>query len=54
MKNRFPPPTSLKLLEDDIQEVWYKIPLETVQNLLESTPRNIAAVLKTKGCPTPH
>jgi hypothetical protein len=31
--NRFPPPTSLKQLEDVLQEEWYKILLETVQNL---------------------
>jgi hypothetical protein len=38
VKNRFPPPTSLKQLEDVLQE-WYKIPPETVQNLYESIPR---------------
>jgi hypothetical protein len=32
IKNRFPPPTSLKQL-DVLQEEWYKIPLETIQNL---------------------
>jgi hypothetical protein len=32
-RNRFPPPTSLKQLEYVPQEEWYKIPLETVQNL---------------------
>jgi hypothetical protein len=30
LKNRFPPPTSLKQFEDILQEEWYKIPLETV------------------------
>jgi hypothetical protein len=33
MRNRFPPPTSLKQLEDVFQEEWYKVLLETVQNL---------------------
>jgi hypothetical protein len=46
--NGFPPPTSLKQLEDILQEEWYKIPLETVQNLYKSIPRRIAAVLKPK------
>jgi hypothetical protein len=27
-RNRFPPPTSLKQLEDVLQEEWYKIPLD--------------------------
>jgi hypothetical protein len=31
VRNRFPPPTSLKQLQDVLQEEWYKIPLETVQ-----------------------
>jgi hypothetical protein len=31
VKNRFPPPTSLKQLEDVHQEEWYKILLETIQ-----------------------
>jgi hypothetical protein len=53
MRNRFPPPTSLKQLEDVLQEEWYKIPLETVQNLYESIPRRAATVLKVKGGPAP-
>jgi hypothetical protein len=53
MRNRFPPSTSLKQLEDALQEGLYKIPLETVQNLYESIPRRIMAVLKGKGGPTP-
>jgi hypothetical protein len=47
-RNRFPSPTSLKQFEDVLKEEWYKIPLETVQNLYESIPRRIAAVLKAK------
>jgi hypothetical protein len=46
VRNRFPPPTSLKQLEDVLQEEWYKIRLERVQNLYKSIPRRIAAVLK--------
>jgi hypothetical protein len=52
--NRFPPPTSLKQLEDVFQEEWYKILLQTVQNLYESIPRRTAAVLKAKDGPTPY
>jgi hypothetical protein len=48
VKSRFPPPTSLQQLEDVFQEEWHKIPLETVQNLYESIPRRMAAVLKDK------
>jgi hypothetical protein len=32
VRNRFPPQTSLKQL-DALQQEWYKIPLESVQNL---------------------
>jgi hypothetical protein len=48
VRNRFPSPTSLKQLEDVLQEEWYKIPLEAVHNLYGSIPRRIAAVLKVK------
>jgi hypothetical protein len=51
VRNRFPFPTSLKQPEDVLQEEWYKIPLEMVQNLSEFIPRD-AAILKTKGGPT--
>jgi hypothetical protein len=51
VRNRFPLPTSLKQLEDVLQEEWYKIMLETVQNLYESIPRRIMAVLKANGDP---
>jgi hypothetical protein len=54
VRNRFPLPTTLKQLEDVLQEEWYKIPLETVQNLYESIPKRFAAVLKAKGGPTPY
>jgi hypothetical protein len=54
VRNRFPPPISLKQFEDVLQEEWYKIPPETVQNLCESIPRRIALVLEAKGGPTPY
>jgi hypothetical protein len=54
MRSRFPSPTSLKQLEDVLLGEWYKIPLETVQNLYESIPTRIAAVLKAKGVLTPY
>jgi hypothetical protein len=54
VKNRFPPPTSVKQLEDVLQEEWYKIPLETVQNLYESIPRSTAALLEAEGGPAPQ
>jgi hypothetical protein len=54
VRSRFPPPTSLKQLEHVLQEEWYKIPLETVQNMYESSPRMTAAVLKAKGGPASY
>jgi hypothetical protein len=40
--NSFPSPTSLKQREDVLQEEWYKIHLETVQDLYETIPRTEA------------
>jgi hypothetical protein len=54
VRNRFPPPTSLKQLKDVLQEEWYKIPPDTVQNLYESSPRRTAAAVKAKGSPTSY
>jgi hypothetical protein len=54
VRNRFQTPTSLKQLEDVFREKWHEIPLETVQNLYESIPRRIAALLKAKGGPIPY
>jgi len=45
---RFPPPSSLKQLEDILLEEWYSITIETIQNLHESFPRRIQAVLQAK------
>jgi hypothetical protein len=53
MRNRFPPPTSVKQPEDVLQEELYKIPPETALNLYESIPRTLA-VVKGKGGPTPR
>jgi hypothetical protein len=52
MKNRFPPLTSLKELEDALQEEWFEFPLETVQNLYKSILRRTADVLKANSDPT--
>jgi hypothetical protein len=54
LKNSYPPPTSLKELEDVLQDEWYKIPVESVHNLYESIPRRTAAVLMAKGDPKPY
>jgi len=49
VRSRFPP-LSLKQLEEE----WYSIPLETIQNLHKSIPRRIQAVLQANGGPTPY
>jgi len=48
MRSRFTP-TSLKQLEDVPHEEWYSIALETIQNLHESIPRRLQAVLQTRS-----
>jgi hypothetical protein len=54
VRNRFPPPTSLKELEDVLEEEGYKILIATVQNLYKSIARKSADVLKAKSDPTPY
>ena len=51
-EKQIPPPSSLKQLEDVLHEERYNIPLETIQNLYQSIPRMIQAVLQANGGPT--
>jgi hypothetical protein len=53
-EEQIPTPTSLKQLENVLQEEWYKIPVETIQNLYEYIPSGTAAVLKAKCGPTSY
>ncbi len=46
--------TNLQQLRDAIMSIWTKISEECFQHLVESMPRIIKAVLKTKGGPTWH
>ena len=48
VRNRFLLSTSLKQLEEVLQEEWYKIPLDTVQDLYEYIPRRIETSLNEK------
>jgi hypothetical protein len=50
VRNRFPPPAPPKQLEEALPEERYK----TAQNLYESIPRRIAAVLKAKSGTTAY
>lgn len=54
IRNVYPPPSSLKALEELLISEWYKIPTETIQKLYQSIPRRVQAVIKAKGGPTPY
>ena len=43
------PPKGILELWDRVEEEWNKIPSEVCQNLIDSMPRCIEAVLKAKG-----
>jgi hypothetical protein len=45
---KIPPKINLKLW-DRAEEEWNKIPQEVCQNIIESIPRCIEAVIKAKG-----
>ena len=47
-------PTSVPDLINALQNEWAPIPTETLQNLVESLPRRVEAVIAAKGEPTPH
>ncbi len=44
-------PTNLQQLRDAIMSIWTNISEECFQNLVESIPQRIKAVLKAKVCP---
>ena len=52
MRSRFPPPSSFNQLEDVLHEERYNIPLQTIQNIYESIPGRIQAVLQANAGPT--
>ena len=41
VRNRYPPPSCLKELEQVLTEKWLKIPLDEVMKLYDSIPRRI-------------
>jgi hypothetical protein len=41
-------------MKDVLHEEWYNIPLDTIQNLYESIPRKIQALLQANVDPTMH
>ena len=43
------PAQSVTELWERVQEEWEKIPVEVCQNLIESMPRRLAAVVRAKG-----
>ncbi len=47
-------PTNLQQLRDTIMSIWTKISEECFQNLVESMPQRIKAVLKAKRSPTQY
>ena len=53
VRSRFPSPSSLKQLHNVLHEQRYNMPPETIQNLHESIPRRIQAVLQANCGPSP-
>jgi hypothetical protein len=53
VRSRLPSPSSLKQLEDVLHEQRYSIALETVQDLRESAPKWLQAVLEAYSGQTP-
>jgi hypothetical protein len=54
VRNGFTPPTSLKQVEDVLQEEWCKILLKTAQNFYDFIPKRTEVVLKAEGGPTQY
>ena len=47
-------PSSLPALTSTLMDIWKSIPMVTYQNLVESLPRRVQAVIDAKGGPTSY
>lgn len=47
-------PSSLQALTSAVMDIWKSIPMATYQNLVESLPRRVQAVIDAKGGPTSY
>ena len=54
LKQHPTPPKGVHELWDNVAEEWDGIPPEVCQNLIESMPRRIQAVIKAKGSHTKY
>ena len=48
------PPSNLSVLDRYVKKAWQKIPKCTIENLIDSMPRRIQAVIAAKGGPTKY
>ncbi|GFV69775.1 transposable element Tcb1 transposase [Trichonephila clavipes] len=49
LRARFPPPSTISVLETALHEEWLHIPLQVVHDLYASIPRRIQSVIQSKG-----
>ncbi|GFT85992.1 transposable element Tcb1 transposase [Trichonephila clavipes] len=54
LRTRFPPPSTISVLETALHEEWLHIPFQVVHDLYASIPRRIQSVIQSKGGPTPY
>lgn len=54
IRAHIPLPKNKEELWQIIQEEWYSIDIQTLQNLVDSMPNRIAAVIQSKGNPTKY
>ena len=51
---RHPPPQTTEQLTEAIVEAWDKIPVQKINNYIDSIPRRIKAVIDALGGPTKY
>ena len=52
IRQQTPPPKNMHELADAVKEEWFKLDSNYLENLVESMPRRVKAVTKSKGNPT--
>lgn len=54
IRSAVPSPRNVQELQDHLTDAWHQILQTTYQHLVESMSHRVAAVLRSKGGPTPY
>jgi transposase len=54
IRDRKKPPSNIAELDRYVKKAWRDVPIHTIENLVDSMPQRIQAVIEAKGDPTKY